>query len=75
MIIIQFKLHVLTLAGDLLVTFTPDPDPIFGVRSVAWHPNGMFLIAASWDDRVCVPTKYIKFSSIEFAVDVYSRKH
>lgn len=75
MIIIQFKLHVLTLAGDLLVTFTPEPDPIFGVRSVAWHPNGMFLIAASWDDRVCIPTKYIKFSSIEFAVDVYPRKH
>lgn len=51
---LEFKLHVLTLAGDLLVTFTPEPDPIFGVRSVAWHPNGMFLIAASWDDRMYI---------------------
>ncbi|KAF5355775.1 hypothetical protein D9756_004069 [Leucocoprinus leucothites] len=51
---LEFKLHVLTMAGNLLATFTPEPDPILGVRNVAWHPNGMFLAAAGWDDRIYI---------------------
>ncbi|KAJ3565461.1 hypothetical protein NP233_g7617 [Leucocoprinus birnbaumii] len=52
--LMRFKLHVLTMTGHLLATFTPEPDPIFGVRNVAWHPNGMFLAAAGWDDRIYI---------------------
>ena len=50
----QYKICVLSLTGDLLATFTPDPDPGFGVRNVAWHPNGLFLLVAGWDDKVRV---------------------
>jgi hypothetical protein len=37
--------------GDILGTFSPDPDPGFGIRRVAWHPNGMFLAVGGWDDK------------------------
>lgn len=50
--LIQYKIHILSLAGDLQGTFSPSPDPGFGVRSVAWHPSGMFLAVSGWDDRV-----------------------
>jgi WD40 repeat protein len=40
------------LAGNLVTSFTPDPDPGFGIRSVAWHPNGLFLAVGGWDDKV-----------------------
>ncbi|KAF9455040.1 YVTN repeat-like/Quino protein amine dehydrogenase [Macrolepiota fuliginosa MF-IS2] len=49
---LDYKLHVLTLAGNLLATFSPEPDPGFGIRNVAWHPNGMFLAVGGWDDRI-----------------------
>lgn len=48
----KYKLCVLTLAGDLIARFTPEPDPGFGVRNVTWHPNGLFLLVAGWDDKV-----------------------
>ena len=48
----QYKLYVLSLAGDLLGTFCPDPDRGFGVRAVTWHPSGAFLAVAGWDDKV-----------------------
>ncbi|KAF6766529.1 WD repeat-containing protein 8 [Ephemerocybe angulata] len=38
---LEYKLCILTLAGDLLATFTPDPDPGFGVHildSLTWSP-------------------------------------
>lgn len=48
----QYKLYIITLAGDLLATFVPDADPGFGIRTVAWHPSGMFLAVGGWDDKV-----------------------
>lgn len=51
----QYKICVLSLTGDLLATFSPDPDPGFGVRNVAWHPNGLFLLVSGWDDKVRLP--------------------
>jgi hypothetical protein len=41
-----------TLAGDHLTTFSPVPDPGFGIRKVSWHPSGMFLAVGGWDDKV-----------------------
>lgn len=48
----QYKISIISLAGNLQGTFTPTPDPGFGVRSVAWHPSGMFLAVGGWDDKV-----------------------
>lgn len=44
--------HILSLAGDVLGTFTPERDPGFGVRTVAWHPAGLYLAVLGWDDKV-----------------------
>jgi hypothetical protein len=41
-----------SLAGDLQATFTPDPDPGFGIRNAVWHPSGIFLAVGGWDDKV-----------------------
>ncbi|KZV75494.1 YVTN repeat-like/Quino protein amine dehydrogenase [Peniophora sp. CONT] len=49
---LEYKLHILSLTGEVLGTFSPSPDPGFGVRSVAWHPTGMFLAVAGWDDKI-----------------------
>ncbi|KAJ7932521.1 quinon protein alcohol dehydrogenase-like superfamily [Mycena leptocephala] len=49
---IEYKLYVLSLVGDILGTFCPDPDPGFGIRRVAWHPSGMFLAVGGWDDKI-----------------------
>lgn len=48
----QYKLYIMTLAGDLIATFGPDPDPGLGIRNVAWHPSGMFLAVGGWDEKV-----------------------
>ena len=44
---------MLSLSGTILATFSPDIDPGFGIRNVAWHPSGMFLVVGGWDDKVC----------------------
>ncbi|KAF8912983.1 WD repeat-containing protein 8 [Gymnopilus junonius] len=49
---LEYKLHVSTLAGDHQTTFSPSPDPGFGIRIAAWHPAGIFLAVGGWDDRV-----------------------
>ncbi|KAI0653693.1 YVTN repeat-like/Quino protein amine dehydrogenase [Cubamyces menziesii] len=49
---LEYKLYIVTLAGNILGTFTPDPDPGFGIRMVSWHPSGMFLAVAGSDDKV-----------------------
>ncbi|KAF9569883.1 WD40 repeat-like protein [Agrocybe pediades] len=49
---LDYKLHVLTLTGNLLTTFSPLPDPGFGIKNVAWHPTGTFLAVGGWDDKV-----------------------
>ncbi|KAJ3734718.1 WD repeat-containing protein 8 [Lentinula guzmanii] len=49
---LEYKLHILTLAGNRLASFSPEPEPVLGIREVAWHPTGMFLAVAGWDDKV-----------------------
>ncbi|KAF8213169.1 WD repeat-containing protein 8 [Mycena galopus ATCC 62051] len=49
---IEYKLYIMSLVGDILGTFCPDPDPGFGIRRVAWHPSGMFLAVGGWDDKI-----------------------
>ncbi|KIY50586.1 WD repeat-containing protein 8 [Fistulina hepatica ATCC 64428] len=49
---LEYKLHVLTLVGTLLKTFSPDPDPGYGIRQVKWHPTGLYLAVGGWDDRI-----------------------
>ncbi|KAG1875623.1 WD repeat-containing protein 8 [Suillus subalutaceus] len=52
--ILEYKLHILSLAGDVQGTFSPKPDPGFGIRNAAWHPTGMFLAVAGWDDKIYI---------------------
>lgn len=51
----QYKLHIVSLAGSVLGSFSPEPDPGFGIRMVSWHPSGMFLAVAGSDDKVSKP--------------------
>ena len=48
----QYRLFILSLAGDVLGSFKPDPDPGFGIRHVVWHPSDMFLAVGGWDNKV-----------------------
>ena len=48
----QYKLFILSLAGDVLGSFKPDQDPGFGIRNVVWHPSDMFLAVSGWDNKV-----------------------
>lgn len=50
----EYKLHILSLAGDVQGSFSPKPNPGFGVRNAAWHPTGMFLAVAGWDDKIYI---------------------
>ena len=43
---------MLTLSGDLLTSFSPFPNPGFGIRNVAWHPTGVFLALGGWEEKV-----------------------
>ncbi|KAG6336125.1 hypothetical protein ID866_2963 [Astraeus odoratus] len=52
--ILEYKLHVVSLAGDTQGTFSPTPDPGFGIRMATWHPTGMFIAVGGWDDKVCI---------------------
>ncbi|KAK0198238.1 WD repeat-containing protein 8 [Armillaria mellea] len=49
---LEYKVFILTLAGEVLAKFSPDPDLAFGVRNVTWHPSGNFLAVGGWDDKV-----------------------
>ncbi|KAI1789913.1 WD repeat-containing protein 8 [Ganoderma leucocontextum] len=49
---LEYKLYIITLAGNVVATFSPEPDPGFGIRFVSWHPSGLFLAVAGSDDRV-----------------------
>ncbi|GJJ08763.1 hypothetical protein Clacol_002982 [Clathrus columnatus] len=51
---LEFKLYILSLAGHLLATFTPDEDPGLGIRSVAWHPAGTYLAVGGYDDKIYI---------------------
>ncbi|KAF9056497.1 WD repeat-containing protein 8 [Panaeolus papilionaceus] len=49
---LEYKLQIVTLAGDHLTTFSPQPDPILGIRRVSWHPTGTFIAVGGWDDKI-----------------------
>ncbi|TBU44554.1 WD repeat-containing protein 8 [Dichomitus squalens] len=49
---LEYKLYIVTLAGNVVGTFCPEPDPGFGIRMVSWHPSGLFLAVAGSDDKV-----------------------
>ncbi|KAI9445082.1 YVTN repeat-like/Quino protein amine dehydrogenase [Lactarius indigo] len=49
---LEYRLFVLSLVGDVLGSFKPDPDPVFGIRNVVWHPSGMFLVVNGWDNKI-----------------------
>ncbi|KAI0053377.1 YVTN repeat-like/Quino protein amine dehydrogenase [Auriscalpium vulgare] len=51
---LDYKLYILSLTGELQGSFSPSPDPGFGIRNVAWHPSGMFLAVSGWDDKIHV---------------------
>ncbi|KAF8585584.1 YVTN repeat-like/Quino protein amine dehydrogenase [Ramaria rubella] len=49
---LEYKLYIMTLAGCLLTTFTPERDPALGIRTVAWHPSGSFIAVGGHDDKI-----------------------
>ncbi|KAH9848272.1 YVTN repeat-like/Quino protein amine dehydrogenase [Lenzites betulinus] len=51
---LEFKLYIVSLAGNVLGSFSPEQDPGFGIRKVSWHPSGMFLAVAGSDDKVYI---------------------
>lgn len=68
---LEYMVHILSLAGDVLGTFTPERDPGFGVRTVAWHPAGLYLAVLGWDDKVHVLENLTWSSVVTF--DLQSR--
>ncbi|KAG8964538.1 hypothetical protein FRC03_001704 [Tulasnella sp. 419] len=53
---IDYKLHILSIVGQLQSTFTPDPDPGLGIRCVSWHPTSLFIAVAGFDDKIHILT-------------------
>lgn len=51
---LEYKLYILTLAGEILASFSPESDPGFGIRTVSWHPSGLFLVVGGYDDKIYV---------------------
>ncbi|GJE94941.1 WD40 repeat domain-containing protein [Phanerochaete sordida] len=51
---LEYKVYIVTIAGDLLGTFSPEPDRGLGVRSVAWHPSGTYLAVSGWYDKIYI---------------------
>jgi hypothetical protein len=60
----QYKLFILSLAGDVVGSFKPDPDPGFGIRNVVWHPSDMFLAVSGWDNKVSTNIANMNKSSL-----------
>ncbi|KAG8896531.1 hypothetical protein FRB99_008852 [Tulasnella sp. 403] len=56
---LEYKLHILSLVGNVLATFTPpEPDVALGlgIRAVAWHPSGGFIAVGGWDEKIYILT-------------------
>lgn len=70
----QYKLIILTLTGDILATFTPHPDPGFGIRNVAWHPSGNFLAVSGWEPKIHILDRlsWTSVATLELAPQVPS---
>jgi hypothetical protein len=66
----QYRLFVLSLAGDVLGNFKPDPDPGFGIRNVIWHPSGMFLAVSGWDNKVSMDVDYTSMFSSTWQIHI-----
>lgn len=49
---LEYRLYILNLTGDVLSSFTPDPDPGQGIRCASWHPSGSMIAVGGWDDKV-----------------------
>ncbi|KAK2465350.1 hypothetical protein APHAL10511_002704 [Amanita phalloides] len=69
--LLEFKIHILTLTGEKLGSFVPEPDPGFGVRSVAWHPSGAYLAVGGWNNKVYI-LESLTWSAV-VTLDVSSR--
>ncbi|KAH7108254.1 YVTN repeat-like/Quino protein amine dehydrogenase [Auriculariales sp. MPI-PUGE-AT-0066] len=50
----EYKLVVVSLAGDQIATFCPPVDPGLGIRVVSWHRSGAYLAVGGWDDKIYV---------------------
>ncbi|KAK7694908.1 hypothetical protein QCA50_002096 [Cerrena zonata] len=48
----EYKIYILSLSGLVAGSFTPDPDPGYGIRCVSWHPTGFFLAVGGYDDKI-----------------------
>lgn len=48
----DYKLYIYNLAGQQIATFEPEETTTLGIRTVAWHPSGLFLAVGGWDHRV-----------------------
>ena len=48
----DYKLYIYNLAGRQIATFEPEEITTLGIRTVAWHPSGLFLAVGGWDDKV-----------------------
>ncbi|EJD52767.1 YVTN repeat-like/Quino protein amine dehydrogenase [Auricularia subglabra TFB-10046 SS5] len=51
---IEYKLCIVSLAGDHIATFTPNIDPGLGIRCVTWHRSGLFLGVGGYDDKIYI---------------------
>ncbi|KAI0814883.1 YVTN repeat-like/Quino protein amine dehydrogenase [Irpex lacteus] len=51
---LEYRLHVISLSGDVLGSFSPENDRGFGIRNVAWHPSGAYLAVSGWDDKIYI---------------------
>ena len=49
---LDYKLYIYNLAGQQVATFEPEEITTLGIRTVAWHPSGLFVAVGGWDDRV-----------------------
>ncbi|EEB90657.1 hypothetical protein MPER_11106 [Moniliophthora perniciosa FA553] len=38
----EYKLHIITRAGKIIASITPDPEPTLGIREVAWASDRPF---------------------------------
>jgi hypothetical protein len=42
----------MNLVGQQLAEFTPNDNPLLGIRQVVWHPSGAYLVIGGWESKV-----------------------
>lgn len=50
----EFKLVIMNLVGQHLATYVPPDNPLLGIRQVAWHPTGTYLVLGGWDSKLYI---------------------